>query len=142
MLVDKIPDQDETVVASRRKDAASIRRPFHTVQGGGVALELEKSLSGLPHIKYTDDAGVLGERGQEMGVVRRGCYEVSELRPVNQKMRWDMIIPAILNSGGGQMPDCDGPDGLELPGLITAVDCISIDIIPWNETLLTLLGLF
>lgn len=41
-----------------------------------------------------------------------------------------MIIPAILNSGGGQMPDCDGPDGLELPGLITAVGCISIDIIP------------
>ena len=107
-----------------------------------MALDLEKSLSRLPHIKYTDDAGVLGERGQEMGVVRRGCYEVSELRPVNQKMRWDMIIPAILNSGGGQMPDCDGPDGLELPGLITAVDCISIDIIPWNETLLTLLGLF
>lgn len=53
-----------------------------------------------------------------------------------------MIIPAILNSGGGQMPACDGPDGLELPGLITAVDCISIDIIPYNETPLTLLSLF
>lgn len=41
-----------------------------------------------------------------------------------------MIIPAILSSGGGQVPDCDGPEGLELPGLITAVDCISIDTIP------------
>lgn len=88
MLVDKIPDQDETVVTSRSKDAASVRRPFHTVQGGGVTLELEKSLSRLPHIKHTNDAGVLGECGQEVGVMRRGCNRVSELRPVNQKMRW------------------------------------------------------
>lgn len=44
-----------------------------------------------------------------------------------------MIIPAILKSGGGQMPDCDGPDGLELPGLITAVGAISIHLPQQNK---------
>lgn len=29
-------------------------------------------------------------------------------------------LPAILNNGGGNMAVCDGPDGLELPGLMTA----------------------
>ena len=33
------------------------------------------------------------------------------------------FIPAILNSGGGKIPCCEGPDGLEVPGLITAVAC-------------------
>jgi hypothetical protein len=30
------------------------------------------------------------------------------------------VIPAIRNKGGGYIPVCDGPDGLALPGLMTA----------------------
>lgn len=73
MLVYEIPYQHQAVVTSRGEDAASVGRPFDTVQGGGVALELEKGLSRLPHIKHTDDAGVLGECSQEVSVMRRGC---------------------------------------------------------------------
>lgn len=29
-------------------------------------------------------------------------------------------IPAILSNGGGHIPDDEGPDGLALPGLMTA----------------------
>lgn len=34
-------------------------------------------------------------------------------------------IPAILSSGGGNNPEDEGPEGLELPGLITAERCQS-----------------
>jgi hypothetical protein len=82
MLVDEIPDQYEAVVTSRGKDATSVWRPFDAVQGGGVALELEKGLSRLPHVKNTNDIGVLRECGQEVGIVRRGCCKVSEPLPI------------------------------------------------------------
>jgi hypothetical protein len=81
-LVNEIPDQDEAVVTSRGEDTATIWRPFDTVQRRGVALELEKGLSRLPHVKDTNDVRVLGECGQEMGVVRGGCCEVSEPLPI------------------------------------------------------------
>jgi hypothetical protein len=79
MLVNEIPDQYEAVVASRGKDATSVWRPFNAVQGGGVALELEKGLSRLPHVKNTNDIRVLRKCGQKVGVMRGGCYKVSEL---------------------------------------------------------------
>jgi hypothetical protein len=63
MLVNEIPDQYETIVTSRGKDAASVWRPFDAVQGGGVALKLEKGLSRLPHVKDTNDVGILRECG-------------------------------------------------------------------------------
>lgn len=56
-----------------------------------------------------------------------------------------MFIPAILNSGGGQRPDCDGPDGLELPGFITAIVRVSIHSLHQyhkSHAALTLLSLF
>lgn len=126
MLVDEIPNQNEAVVPSRGEDAPAVWRPFDTVQGGGVALQLEEGLSRLPHVKHTNDVGVLGECGQEVGVMRRSCGEVNCLLLVKSEDGVDMFIPAILSSGGGHKPDCDGPDGLELPGLITAIGGVSI----------------
>lgn len=64
MLVNEIPDQYEAVITSRGKNTASVWRPFNTVQGGGVALEFEKGLSRLPHVKDANDIRVLREGGQ------------------------------------------------------------------------------
>lgn len=77
MLVNEIPNQDEAVVTSRGEDTASVGRPFDTVQGGGVALELEEGLSRLAHVEHADDVGVLGECGQEMSVVGRGYHKIN-----------------------------------------------------------------
>jgi hypothetical protein len=77
VLVNKIPDQDEAVITSRGEDTTPVGRPFDTVQGGGVTLELQKCLSRLPHVEHADDVGVLGESGQEMSIVRRGYCKVN-----------------------------------------------------------------
>lgn len=52
-----------------------------------MALELEEGLSRLPHVKHTNDVGVLGECGQEVGVVRRGCSKVIERLSIDIKDR-------------------------------------------------------
>lgn len=37
-----------------------------------MAFQFKKRLAGLPHVEYTNDARVLAEGCEEMGVVRRG----------------------------------------------------------------------
>lgn len=60
-----------------------------------------------------------GHRGERL--LQRQC-----MLQIKLEDEVGLFIPAILNSGGGQRPDCEGPDGLELPGLITAVSVVSI----------------
>lgn len=58
VLVDQIPDQDETVIAAGGEEAASAGGPFNTVQGGGVTFELEEGLAWLSDVQNPDDVGI------------------------------------------------------------------------------------
>lgn len=71
MLVDQVPNQNKTIVSARSEDATSVRGPFHAVQRSPVALKFQKSLAGLPHVQDANNAGVLRESGEKMGIVWR-----------------------------------------------------------------------
>jgi hypothetical protein len=71
-ITEQIPNQHKRIVCSGSQSAASRRRPFDAVYGCCVAVQFEKSLPRLSHVKNTDDFGILREGGEEMGVVRRG----------------------------------------------------------------------
>ena len=58
MLIDEVPNQNQTVVTSRGKNTTSIRGPFHAVQRGGVTLEFQESLARLPHIEDSNDTRI------------------------------------------------------------------------------------
>lgn len=63
MLVDKVPEENETVISTGGKMTTPAWGPFDTVQCSGMTLQLKQSLAGLPHIENADNAGILGEGG-------------------------------------------------------------------------------
>lgn len=54
MLVQKVPDEHATVVASGGECAAATWRPLDAVYGGGVAAEFDEGLPWLAHVEDAD----------------------------------------------------------------------------------------
>lgn len=80
-LTQKVPDQDKGVIATRRQCSSSRRRPFYAVDGCTVAFELQERLTRLPNVEDADAVAILGEGGEEVGVMWGGS-ETEERRGV------------------------------------------------------------
>lgn len=50
VLVDEVPQKYEAIVRTRGQNPAAIGRPLNAVDGGAVALQFKKSLSGLSDV--------------------------------------------------------------------------------------------
>jgi hypothetical protein len=62
--MEKIPDQDERVVTTRRQHSSSQRIPFYTVHRCRVSAQLKKGLPRLPDIEDADEVRVGGKRSE------------------------------------------------------------------------------
>lgn len=72
-MIQQVPDQHETIIASTREHAASGGIPLDGVEISLVALEFEEGGSGLADVEDADDVALLGKGGEEVGVVWGGC---------------------------------------------------------------------
>lgn len=70
LSVEQVPYQYHRIIGTRSKGAASVGRPFNTVDGCLVAAELEECLAGLADIEDANHGGVGGKGGEEMSVMR------------------------------------------------------------------------
>lgn len=80
-LTQQIPDQNQGVVSTGGQCSSSRGGPFYAVDGCAVAFEFEEGLTRLPDVEDADAVAVLGEGGEEVGVVG-GCGEAEEGRGV------------------------------------------------------------
>lgn len=59
----EVPEKNQTVVCTRSKLTTPAWGPFYTIKCSRMTLQFKQGLTGLPHIEYTNNAGILGEGG-------------------------------------------------------------------------------
>lgn len=92
-LAQQIPDQDQRIISTGRQRASSGRGPLYAVNSRAVAFEFEERLARLADVEDADAVAVLGEGGEEMGVVGGGG-EAEERGRVGH---------GLLGCGGGEV---------------------------------------